>query len=42
MAGRGSVEQNAKKRRGSIKVCRIFYLEHFIFMSWLIGAFDFL
>ena len=28
------------KRGEGLKVCTIFYLEHFVFMSWLIGAFD--
>ena len=29
-------------RRGEEpKVCKIFYLERFVFTSWLIGAFDF-
>ena len=31
-----------KMRRGGEgpKVCRMFHLEHFLFTSWLIGAFD--
>ena len=37
--GGGSVEQNAQERGGSEGLQNL-YLEHFVFMNWLIGAFD--
>ena len=37
--GRGQWGKMPKRREGQ-KVCRIFYLESFVFTSWLIGTFD--